>query len=115
MTVSEIRSSMFADIEKERARQDSLHPSLPKHLLNPITDPARGQFQFSMKSQQEINDAREKTGEHSWYGIMNEEEAEVFSAETIEDLYTELIQSIALRVRLIEAIKNGLVKLDSKQ
>lgn len=45
---------------------------------------------------------------------MNEEEAEVFSAETIEELDTELIQSIALRVRLLEAVRNGLVKI-SKQ
>lgn len=109
------RYDIYADVNEERARQDSLHPSLPKYLLHPITDPASGQFHLSMKSQQEINDSREKTGEHSWYGIMNEEEAEVFSAETVEDLYTELIQSIALRVRLIEAIQGGLVKLDCKQ
>jgi hypothetical protein len=109
------REAIFEAIDTERDRQDSLHPTLPKYLLHPITDPAIGQFRLSMKSQQEINDAREKTGEHSWYGIINEEEAEVFSAETTEELYTELIQSIALRVRLVEAIQSGLVKLDIKQ
>lgn len=106
---------IFKKIREERYRQDKLHPSLPKYLLHPRTDPARGQFRLSMLNQQEINDAREKEGEHSWYGIMNEEEAEVFSAETLEELDAELVQSIALRVRLLEAIQSGLVKLDSKQ
>lgn len=109
------REAIYAEIDAERERQDSIHPSLPKYILHPITDPVRSQFRLSTKSQQEINDTREKTGEHSWYGIMNEEEAEVFSASTTEELYTELIQSIALRVRLAEAIKSGLVKLDCKQ
>ena len=109
------RETIFADVSKERDRQDNLHPQLPKYFLHPVTDPRRDQFKISAEYQQEVNDAREKAGEHSWYGIMNEEDAEVFSAETIEELDTELVQSIALRVRLLEALRNGLVKINSKQ
>lgn len=110
-----IRETIFSDVSKERDRQDVIHPQLPKYILHPITDPMGSAFRLAMKSQQEVNDAREKAGEHSWYGILNEEEAEVFSAETLEDLDTELIQSIALQVRMLEALRNGLVKINSKQ
>lgn len=109
------RETIFADVSKERDRQDNLHPQLPKYFLHPVTDPLPSQFKVSFGYQQKDNDEAESKGEHSWYGIMNEEEAEVFSAETIEELDTELVQSIALRVRLLEALRNGLVTINSKQ
>ena len=109
------RETIFADVSKERDRQDSLHPKLPKYLLHPVTDPMPSQFKISFGYQQKDNDEAESKGEHSWYGVMNEEDAEVFSAETVEELDTELVQSIALRVRLLEALRNGLVTINSKQ
>lgn len=108
------RSSIYDDVDKERERQDVVHPNLPKYFLHPVTDPTRSQFKVSMQFQKEDNDKAEANGEHSWYGIMNEEDAEVFSAETIEELETELIQSIALRVRLLEQVKAGNIKLAVK-
>ena len=109
------RSQIYDDIDYERDRQDAIHPQLPKYFLHPVTDPMPSQFKISFGYQQKDNDEAESKGEHSWYGIMNEEEAEVFSAETIEELDTELVQSIALRVRMLEALRNGLVKINSKQ
>lgn len=106
------RSQIYDDINAERDRQGVIHPQLPKYLLHPVTDPMPSQFKISLEYQQKDNDEAEANGEHSWYGIMNEEEAEVFSAETIEELDTELVQSIALRVRLLEALRNGLVKVN---
>ena len=108
-------ADILTSVVDERIRQDEKHPKLPRYILHPTDDPRPSQFKFSKETQQKINDDREKEGEHSWYGIMNEEDAEIFSAETIEELDTELVQSIALRVRLLEALRNGLVKINSKQ
>ena len=110
MTVDIINS-----IVAERDRQDKRHPILPKYILHPSGDPRPSQFKFSKETQQKINDDREKEGEHSWYGIMNEEDAEIFSAETIEELDAELVQSIALRVRMLEQVRAGLVTIKAKQ
>ena len=109
------RSQIYDDIDYERDRQDVLHPQLPKYFLHPIFDPTKKQFRLTTQIRQEANDLREGAGDHSWYGIMNEEDGEVFSAETVEELDTEIVQSIALRVRLLEALRNGLVKISSKQ
>ena len=105
------REEIFQDVERERERQDSNHPDLPKYLLHPELDPYRGQFHIAMVDQQGKNDILEAEGEHSWYGILNEEESETWSAKTIDDFYMELIQTIALRVRLAEAIKAGKVTI----
>lgn len=99
----------------ERVRQDEKHPVLPKYILHPTDDPRPSQFKFSKETQQKINDERERESEHSWYGIMNEEDAEIFSAETIEELDAELVQSIALRVRMLEQVRAGLVTIKAKQ
>jgi hypothetical protein len=109
------RSQIYDDIDYERDRQDVLHPQLPKYFLHPIFDPTKKQFRLTTQIRQEANNISERNSDHSWYGIMNEEEAEVFSAETIEELDIELVQSIALRVRMLEALRNGLVKINSKQ
>ena len=108
-------ADILTSVVDERIRQDEKHPKLPRYILHPTDDPRPSQFKFSKETQQKINDDREKEGEHSWYGIMNEEDAEIFSAETIEELDAELVQSIALRVRLLEALRNGLVNISSKQ
>ena len=109
------RSQIYDDINAERDRQDVIHPQLPKYILHPIFDPTKKQFRLTTQIRQEANNLREGAGDHSWYGVLNEEDGEVFSAETIEELDTELVQSIALRVRLLEALRDGLVNINSKQ
>ena len=32
------RETIFSDVSKERDRQDSIHPQLPKYILHPIFD-----------------------------------------------------------------------------
>ena len=108
-------ADIIYSIGAERIRQDEKHPKLPRYILHPTDDPRPSQFEFSKETQQKINDDREKEGEHSWYGIMNEEDAEIFSAETIEELDAELVQSIALRVRMLEQVRAGLVTIKAKQ
>ncbi len=105
------RDRIFVEVNAERDRQDAFHPEYPKYLLHPELDPMRNQFHISMVDQQIKNDGLESAGEHSWYGILNEEEAETWSANAIDDFYMELIQTIALRVRLAEAIKAGKVTI----
>lgn len=97
-------------IDAERARQDEKHPALPRFILGPH-DPTQAQFNVSAELQKEVNDRFEGYGAHSWYGIMNEESAEMFTAETIEELERELVQSIALGVRLLEEIRAGRIGL----
>ena len=108
-------ADILTSVVDERIRQDEKHPKLPRYILHPVDDPRPSQFRFSKETQQKINDEREKEGEHSWYGIMNEEDAEIFSAETVEELDAELVQSIALRVRLLEQVRAGLVTIKAKQ
>lgn len=110
-----IREEIYTDVNEERDRQDREHPKLPRFILHPAADPKPGQFRFSLETQRAFNDHQEMHSEHSWYGIMNEEEAEVFSAETLEDLDAELVQSIALRVRFLEQVRSGLVKIKTDQ
>ena len=105
------RERIYHEVNAERDRQEAFHPDLPKYLLHPELDPMGYQFHVAMDDQQTKNDELEKFGEHSWYGILNEEESETWSAKTIDDFYMELIQTIALRVRLAEAIKAGKVTI----
>lgn len=90
------------EIQAERARQNEKHPVSPKHLLNPETDPTIGMIETSLEWRRKDNDTAEAKGEHSYFQIIGEEYREIFTSKTREERHTEIVQAIALLVRLDE-------------
>ena len=90
------------EIQAERARQNEKHPVNPKYLLNPDTDPTIGMIETSLEWRRKDNDAAEVKGEHSYFAIIGEEYREIFTAKTREERHIEIVQAIALLVRLDE-------------
>jgi len=70
--------------------------------LNPDTDPTIGMIETSLEWRRKDNDAAEENGEHSYFAIIGEEFREIFTAKTREERHTEIVQAIALLVRLDE-------------
>ena len=106
-----ISESIIEDLKKERARQELRHPEAPAILLHKSNDPAREQIKTSLAYIQAENDAFEKRSEHSWYGIFYEELKEIFSADTVDDLYKETVQAASVLIRLAELVKDGDVEI----
>lgn len=88
------------EIQAERARQNEKHPVSPKKLVDHIGE--LKQLESSKRWYQYANDVREKNGEHDYYGLVTEEVLEVFTAKTREERHIEIVQAIALLVRLDE-------------
>ena len=95
-------SGLFDEALAERARQNEKHPVSPKYLLHPKIDKTFRMIKELCKSFQSSNDKLEKNNEHSYYGLINEEVLEVFTAKTREERHIEIVQAIALLVRLDE-------------
>ena len=88
------------EIQEERARQNEKHPVNPKKLVDNICE--LRQLESSKRWYQYTNDVREKNGEHDYYGLITEEVLEVFTAKTREERHIEIVQAVALLVRLDE-------------
>jgi len=95
-------NELLYEVAEERARQNEKHPVNPKYLLNPETDPTVGMIETSLEWRRKDNDAAEEKGEHSYFAIIGEEYREIFTAKTREERHTEIVQAIALLVRLDE-------------
>lgn len=90
------------EIQQERAKALEAHPVNPKYFLSPETDPTIGMIETSLEWRRKDNDASESKGEHSYFQIIGEEYREIFTAKTREERHAEIVQAIALLVRLDE-------------
>ena len=90
------------EIQAERARQNEKHPVNPRYLLHPKTDPTVEMIEASLGWRRKENDESEYNGQHSYFAIIGEEYREVFTAKTKEERHSEIVQAIALLVRLDE-------------
>ena len=95
-------SGLFDEVLAERSRQNEKHPVSPKYLLHPESDPTIGMIETSLEWRRKDNDAAEEKGEHSYFAIIGEEFREIFTAKTREERHIEIVQAIALLVRLDE-------------
>jgi len=90
--------TLFKEVAAERIRQNEKHPVNPKQL----TEHGRVFLLPELKQLKAVNDNFEETGAHSYEGIIIEEVLEVLTAETREERHAEIVQAIALLVRLDE-------------
>lgn len=96
------------DVSKERERQEKLHHDLPKYIRHPVAYSEQVfNISESLKYMLDRNGKREEQHEESWYGICMEELLEVFAEEDIERIRGELVHSVAIQMRMIEAIDSG--------
>ena len=91
-------NELLYEVAEERARQNEKHPVNPKYLYPPKVC----QLKEHLKWIQAFNDEQEKTGEHSYYHLIEEEQLEIMTAKTREERHIEIVQAIALLVRLDE-------------
>jgi len=90
--------TLFEEVAAERIRQNEKHPVNPKLL----TFHDKKFMDYNLAMYQRFNDTSEAWNAHSYQGIISEEILEVFTAETREDRHAEIVQAIALLVRLDE-------------
>ena len=95
-------SGLFDEVLQERARQNEKHPVNPKYLLHPESDPTSAQIEASLAWRRTDNDKAEAKGEHSYFAIIGEEYREIFTTKTRDERHIEIVQAIALLVRLDE-------------
>lgn len=102
---------MYEEILFERLNQEAKHPRLPKHFLHPESKQEDiRDIKTRLAQIQRDNDMRDLDNQESWYGILMEELHEIFAETKIERMRAELIQSVALQVRMVEAIDRGIIK-----
>jgi hypothetical protein len=88
--------TLFEEVAAERIRQNEKHPVNPRHLYDyKVTGCELEHIQW-------YNDTLEKNGNHNYRSLIEEEVLEVFTAETREERHAEIVQAIALLVRLDE-------------
>lgn len=101
---SEIRAEIFRKIEKERLRQHNLwgeqnHPLIDvSELFN---------WQEAAELRKTSCEDRFGKGNITWSDILLEEVSEVFATNDPEEQITELIQTAAVCVQMIECIKRN--------
>lgn len=102
---------MYEEILFERLNQDAKHPRHPKHFLHPESKQEDiHDIKTRLAQIQRDNDMRDFDNQESWYGILMEELLEIFAETKCEKMRAELIQSIALQVRMVEAIDRDIIK-----
>jgi len=89
--------TLFEEVAAERIRQNEKHPVNPK-FVSVHTD----YLSRELTNLREFNDRLEYLGVHDYYRIIQEELIEVVLAETREERHAEIVQAIALLVRLDE-------------
>lgn len=106
-----MKMELYEEILFERLNQEARHPRLPKHIIHPKD---KNESQHDIRQRlgqiQRDNDMRDFENDESWFGIIMEEVLEVFAESSREKMREELIQSIALQVRMVEAIDSQKIK-----
>lgn len=104
-------TALYEEILFERINQDAKHPRLPRYILHPDSQYEKlYSIRHRLEKVREENNRREHEGDESWYGICTEELLEAFAERNVKKMRAELIQSIALQVRMIEMIDRDRIK-----
>ena len=102
---------LYEEILFERLNQEAKHPRLPKYFLHPESKQEnKHDIKTRLAQIQRDNDMRDLDNQESWYGILTEELLEIFAESKPDRIRTELIQSIALQVRMVEMIDRDKIK-----
>jgi len=89
--------TLFEEVAAERIRQNEKHPVNPVYLVRALPE-----ARLVLHTIQQVNDVMELISKHDYYRIIQEELLEVVLAETREERHAEIVQAIALLVRLDE-------------
>lgn len=92
--------TLFEEVAAERIRQNEKHPVNPKYLF--CENWKRKDTRGKMFGLQKMNDAKEAKGKHDYISLIQEELYEIVCARDKEERHTEIVQAIALLVRLDE-------------
>ena len=107
---------LYEEILLERVNQDAKHPLPPRYIRHPDSKyEMMHSIRYRLEQVQKDNAKRELDGDESWYGICTEELLEAFAERNIDKMREELIQSIALQVRMVEAIDRDRKTGDKKK
>ena len=104
-------TALYEEILFERINQDAKHPHLPRYILHPDSQYEKVySIRHRLEKVREENNRRELEDCESWYGICTEELLEAFAERNVKKMRAELIQSIALQVRMVEMIDRDIIK-----
>ena len=107
---------LYEEILLGRVSQDAKHPLPPRYIRHPDSKYERiHAIRYRLDQVREENGKREIEGDESWYSICTEELLEAFAERNIDKMRGELIQSIALQVRMVEAIDRNRKTGDKKK